>query len=125
MLGGIALLIAGPAACAQSAPPPSIEIKIENVTDKEEASEIVRALQGPRTGGQIIACDHVINLYHINQDGRDSSYGAFCTIDTGTQKLTFLMCNDRLVGKFTQVQTRAATQDEVGQFIEEHCPPGG
>jgi predicted small secreted protein len=98
------------------------------VTDTAQINKIKQLFQSDLTrlgsSARIIACDHTFD-YTTQGVGRDTSYGASCSIDTGTQKLSVLMCDDVMLGKFTLTGSGNSTRSWFTHFIQENCPPGG
>jgi hypothetical protein len=60
---------------------------------------------------------------------QDEIYGAFCSISVGRKKFRLLMCDDRMVWKFTASLAYdvfpALPSKTVVDFVRTNCPPGG
>jgi hypothetical protein len=102
--------------------------KVVDVVDKAQVDEIIKSFQNElnRLGftGRITSCDHVINVY-FPIGGHDSSYAALCNISIGNKNLSYWMCNDRMVGKFTLGGSDAPSREGGGRFVVNNCPAGG
>jgi hypothetical protein len=79
-------------------------------------------LNGLGVSAKIEKCTAIYNYVEDMPSGRDSSFGAICTLTTGRQ---LLMCDDWFVGKFTMTGSFALTRDNIRYFIQYNCPPGG
>ena len=104
-------------------------ISVADVTDQKHISHVVSSFQSQlsRLGfTSIVACDHVTQLRYQYESGRPGySYGASCTISNGSHKLSVLICDDMMIGKFTLGGSERRTRDGIANFIEKNCPPGG
>lgn len=112
---------------AQTAPPKTV--RITEVTDQAYIGRIITSLQGDlRSVGSkvtITRCTHVIDFVEDMPFGHDSSFGAICLVNDGGTEKQWLMCDDWMVGKFTATDQFTPTTEEIGEFIYNHCPPGG
>src|ERR1019366_3549594 len=75
--------------------------------------------------GYVAECHHAIDYVEDMLAGHDSSYGAICAVAESGVKKDWMMCNDRIVGKFAKTDHFDSTADAVTNFIQDHCPPGG
>ena len=121
-----ALIAIGPAIVAAQQP---FDVQINDVaTDDTQRAAILQALQ-QHADGDIGDCSLIITYVQHLQGGRDSSYGAVCTVRVaGFPDQIYEMCDDWLVGKFTEIPVdNGAVPDRwaMARFIEQHCPPGG
>lgn len=119
-----ALITIAPAIVAAQLP---FDVRIADVAqDDHEKTAILQAMQR-QVGGQIVDC--ALMITYVLERGRGSSYGAVCTVRmTGLPDQTQEMCDDWLVGKFTDVPvTKGEVADRwaLARFVEQHCPPGG
>jgi hypothetical protein len=99
---------------------------IRYVTDRKQINYIVDQFRGQlgRLGSNagVIACNNVTEL---TEEGiKDFSFGAVCTVQNGNNRLTVLMCDDSLAGKFTWGESGSLTREDVIRFIKGNCPPG-
>ena|SRR5208283_2077569 len=99
---------------------------IRYVTDRKQINYVVDQFRGQlrRLGSNasVIACNHVTEL---TEEGiKDFSFGAVCTVQNGDNRLTVLMCDDSLAGKFTWGESGSLTREDVVGFIKRNCPPG-
>jgi len=99
---------------------------IRYVTDRKQINYIVDQFRGQlgRLGSNagVIACNNVTEL---TEEGiKDFSFGAVCTVQNGNNRLTVLMCDDSLAGKFTWGESGSLTREDVVRFIKSNCPPG-
>ena len=99
---------------------------IRYVTDRKQINYVVDQFRGQlrRLGSNasVIACNHVTEL---TEEGiKDFSFGAVCTVQNGDNRLTVLMCDDSLAGKFTWGESGSLTREDVLRFIKTNCPPG-
>jgi hypothetical protein len=99
-----------------------------DVVDKTEVGAIIQSFQNElnRLGftGRITSCEHVINVY-FPIGGHDSSYAAYCNISIGNKSLSYWMCNDRMIGKFTLGGSEAPSREGGVRFVVNNCPAGG
>ena len=100
---------------------------IRYVTDRKQINYVVDQFRGQlrRLGSNagVIACNNVTEL---TEGGiKDFSFGAVCTVQNGNNRLTVLMCDDSLAGKFTWGESGSLTREDVVRFIKRNCPPGG
>ncbi len=102
--------------------------RIIDVNSQTEKSDIVSIFQKDlhRIGysATIDGCDIAIDYFENMPSGRDSSVGAVCRIRSANVSASLIMCDDRLVGKFT-LAPGTASRDELADFIGRNCPPGG
>ena len=100
---------------------------IRYVTDRKQINYVVDQFgsQLRRLGSHasIIACNHVTELAEVGI--KNFSFGAICTAQNGNNRLTVLMCDDSLAGKFTWAESGSLSPEGVVQFIKRNCPPGG
>jgi hypothetical protein len=100
---------------------------IRYITDRKQINYVVDQFRGQlqRLGSNasIIACNHVTQL--TEEGVKDFSFGAVCTVQNGNNRLTVLMCDDSLAGKFTWGESGSLTREDVVGFIKRNCPPGG
>jgi hypothetical protein len=108
--------------------PAPVPSRVQDVVDKAQVAEIIHSFQLElnRIGftGQITGCDHVINVFYPI-GGHDSSYAAYCSIRSGDKRLSYWMCNDWMIGKFTFGGSEAITRDGGVSFVIKNCSPGG
>ena len=100
--------------------------RIRYVTDRKQINYVVDQFRGQlrRLGSNagVIACKEVTEL---TEGGiKDFSFGAVCTVQNGNNRLTVLMCDDSLAGKFTWGESGSLTREDVVRFIKSNCPPG-
>jgi hypothetical protein len=99
----------------------------EYVTDKAEFSRqeaAFRSSLSEQTSGRLSACPVMVRLIdRTYTTGRDSSYGAFCTL---TDDRLVMICDDTMIGKLTfKFSGFAINTDELVDFTQTNCPPGG
>jgi hypothetical protein len=128
LMGRVLVALIAIAPVIVSAQPP-LDVRITDVTqDANQKAAILQALQS-HVGGQIMNCALMITYTQQVRSGRDSSYGAVCTVRLmGLPAQTHEMCDDWLVGKFTDVPVgvgEVPDQWVLARFIEQHCTPGG
>lgn len=62
---------------------------------------------------------------------QDEIYGAFCSISVRLERFRLLMCDDRMVWKFTAslayhlFGAAVLPSEVVIDFVRTNCPPGG
>jgi hypothetical protein len=123
-LGGVfwAMLAAPVSAGNADAPPPVVTV----VSDQAQRAQIIEDFQsdlGP--GWRVQSCQLVIDYVQPAPTGRDTSWGAVCSIKSGARTRTVVACDDRMIGKFTMSENSVSSSAEVAHFIERNCPPGG
>ena len=101
-------------------------VGIRYVINRQQINSIVDQFRGQlqRSGSNasVISCNNVAEL---NEEGvKDFSFGAVCTVQNGNNRLTVLMCDDSLAGKFTWGESGSQTRQDVVRFIKSNCPPG-
>lgn len=76
--------------------------------------------------GSIISCDYVIELIQQVSTGRDTSYGAVCTLKGGAQGAgyTLNICDDVMIGKLT-LGNGDMSYYGFAKFTLFNCPAGG
>jgi hypothetical protein len=104
--------------------PPSVTV----VSDGQFQAAIIKDLEDDlRTIGstaRVQRCTTV--LRYVRQiGGKDTSWGAVCTLSGAMRKGSVLACDDWLVGKFTMTTSFTDSKDAVTDFIRSNCPPGG
>jgi hypothetical protein len=100
--------------------------EIRYVTDRKQINYVVDQFRGQLrrldSNASVIACNHVTE---VTEEGiKDFSFGAVCTVQNGNNRLTLLMCDDSLAGKFTWGESGSLAQEDVLRFIKRNCPPG-
>jgi hypothetical protein len=100
---------------------------IRYVTDRKQINYVVDQFRGQlqRLGSNasVIACNNVTELTEAGV--KDFSFGAVCTVQDGNNRLTVLMCDDSLAGKFTWGESGSLLREDVVGFVKRNCPPGG
>ncbi len=99
---------------------------IRYVTDRKQINYVVDQFRGQLgrldSNAGVIACNNVTEL---TEEGiKDFSFGAVCAVQNGNNRLTVLMCDDSLTGKFTWGESGSLTREDVLRFIKRNCPPG-
>ncbi|MBS0376738.1 MAG: hypothetical protein JSR73_19350 [Proteobacteria bacterium] len=112
------------AAAAETPPPSTVR-----ATQSSDATELqrIRAEFQFEVGhaGYVAECHNLVFYVDEAPSGRDSSYGAVCTIAAGGVRKDWLMCNDTMVGTFTKTDHFEDSPTFVTNFIHDHCAPGG
>ncbi len=100
---------------------------IRYVTDRKQITYIVDQFRGQLrrldSNAGVIACNNVTELTEEGIKG--FSFGAACTVQNRDNRLTVIMCDDSLAGKFTWGESDSLTREDVVRFIKRNCPPGG
>lgn len=104
--------------------------EIHVVSDPNEVARLTGQLQKSLStvsrGSTIQTCNPVVHEFAGSQD---EIYGAFCSVTIGQGKFRLLMCDDRMVKKFTmtlaQTLTPALPANTVIDFVRMNCPAGG
>jgi hypothetical protein len=111
-------------------PDANAEETISDIMIKSEIDEVVSGFQASMSllskEATITSCSIAVN-YFATGAGRDYSTGAFCEVRIGDISRSILMCDDKMVGKFTaKIINYIYTIDrnEVVHFVRENCPPG-
>src|SRR5450830_2001623 len=112
---------------------PLASVRIQNVTDYVEKERITRSFQSELSkygSAKIVSCDSIVEVSQIETNGnvlagKDRSYGASCEVSSKGRRLSLLMCDFPLVGKFTVTGTGDTTLMWFSQFIRTNCPAGG
>ncbi len=76
-------------------------------------------VEAPNAG--IVWCNDVTRV--VPEGGKDFALGAACTVQSGNNRFSALMCENSRLGKLVCAQSKAPTRDEVIQFIERDCVP--
>lgn len=88
-------------------------------------ANIKKELEVRMSGEELQECHSMINYVQEMLSGRDSSWGAFCTVKTGSIAKIFMVCDDWLVGKFALEPSDRSEPVRSAKFVQEKCPPGG
>lgn len=106
--------------------PPNV--KLRDVTLPTERNRISSSLQDDLTrmgfDAKIGDCSLVIDYIQDMPAGKDSSFGAMCNVNSARGSANLVMCDDRMVGKFT-LTSSVINREQLGLFIERNCQPGG
>ena len=99
---------------------------ITYVTNQQQINYIVDQFRGQLrhldSNAKVIACNNVTEL---TEGGiKDFSFGAVCTVENGNSRLTVLMCDDSLAGKFSWGESGSLMREDVVRFIKRNCLPG-
>jgi hypothetical protein len=71
------------------------------------------------------SCRRVISYVQPSPSGKDSSWGAICTLAGRSSDHEVMACDDRFVGKFTMQEALSPTREALVEFTRRNCPPGG
>jgi hypothetical protein len=98
----------------------------EYVVDRQElesqASTFERDLNRYGIPGKLSSCKIILHLVDQTTQGRDTSYGAICTLNSRD----VMICNDTMVGKLTlKLFGFVESAQELADFTNANCPPGG
>lgn len=71
----------------------------------------------------LIGCQ---NLTRVDLEGaRDFALGAACTVRSGNNLFSALLCEDSRYGRLLCAKSNATTRDDVIRYIEGNCIPEG
>jgi hypothetical protein len=102
---------------------------VTEVSDATQRAQIIEDLDNDLrqlgSAARIERCPLVLDYVQPAPSGRDTSWGAVCSITIGAERRTFIACGDRMVGKFTLSRNFSQSPEAVTRFIERNCPPGG
>ncbi|HEY1880170.1 MAG TPA: hypothetical protein VGG68_09580 [Caulobacteraceae bacterium] len=126
----LAIVALAPGARAAQADDPALPagVRLEVVSLPVEKTRIIASLQEGLgqigLDAKIDQCELILDYFDDRGSGRDSSYGADCTVTSAKGPESLVMCDDWMVGKFT-LAPGAMPRDRLGRFIRDNCPPGG
>ena len=121
------LLTIGGTAHAQSALPSTVRFSpITNAAEKSKTvSQIKDDLRQKTPGSTLSGCNMLIDVIEGLPVGHDTSFGAVCRISTQGKIQRVTLCDDRMIGKFFESAQIAKGPEQLGLFVQAHCPPGG
>lgn len=109
------------AAIAQEITVVSKPTEVERLT-----GQLQRTLNILSPAAKIQKCGPVVQEYAGSED---EIYGAFCSVSIEQENFRLLMCDDRMVWKFTVSLMYnvfpALPSKTVVDFVRTNCPPGG
>jgi hypothetical protein len=109
------------AAIAQEITVASKPAEVERLT-----RQLQKGLKELSPAAIIRECSPVVHEYAGTQD---EIYGAFCSVSVQKKNFRLLMCDDRMVWKFTASLiynlVSALPAETVVDFVRKNCPPGG
>ena len=85
-------------------------------------ADLNRSLARLGKGVRIVSCSQIYDYVQPMPSGHDTSFGAICKLRSGAE---VLMCDDRMVGKFSMTEAFSGGTETVGIFTALNCPPGG
>lgn len=101
-------------------------VRLQDVGLPDERAKIVSSLQESLDqigfDAKISDCALMLDYFDDAGSGRDSSYGADCTVRSAKGSESLVLCDDWLVGKFT-LAPGAMAREQLGRFIRNNCPP--
>lgn len=109
-------------AAAVTAPPGATVTPVTGTAERDAIIADLGRSAARVLDSKIAHCAEIYEYVAPMPVGRDTSFGAVCTLRSGRD---VMMCDDRMVGKFTYSDRVRRGAREVEAFIAEHCPPGG
>jgi uncharacterized membrane protein YhaH (DUF805 family) len=120
------------AALVQAAPPAQPEPEeppIVTVANGPARASIIRDFQDDlrtaKSDGRVRDCRLAIDYVSAAPAGKDTSWGAVCTVEQGSREQDVMACDDRLLGKFTMRYQFTESWPALIDFVGRNCPPGG
>jgi uncharacterized protein len=98
----------------------------EYVVDRQklesQTSAFERDLNRSGIPGKLSSCKIILHLVDPTTQGRDTSFGAICTLDVRD----VMICDETVVGKLTlKLYGFTESARELADFTNTNCPPGG
>ena len=96
-----------------------VTTEISSESQRAEITDRLRnGLEQLGFNGAVERCSFMLDYVQPTPTGKDTSWGAICSIAFGGRRRTILACDDRMIDKFSLTENFTASRAGVTGFIE-------